>query len=640
RTRIQTETKQLRTGNLSSRDDYTYVAKWHLRRIRSATGDEVNFSYEASNVAPVTYKSYSHVTLAYRDCNAAGGNCGSGSAAANSYYDNRYETTTIVKPEVTLKVSYIYSAAGSVRFYRELHDRRDAPGEKALDKVIVFDREDNPIKSFLFSYGYFGSANSSPDDVRLRLDQVTARARGCQATSTTFLYREHGSVSRMASNRDYWGYYNNNQNQSMLPFVEARYDSGDRTPGGLGDNCMLYKIQSGTGAYTELAYSPQVDGTGARVGGVRLERVTVHNGVNAVQNQVFTLNYNTFYPSSGTFSSNSSAPAVPIPRLHEWQEVRYSATAPGGWGGYGQQLDICNSNDDRIDRFLYRSSDPLGAIPTDYIHYQWVTIQQPNRSRVAYQFTTAADYPDTNSAQSVKVSADPYNENSGCYTSGGMLPPKYGGSCNGDPMAPHRAGNYLSLPQDQRPYGVVNSAAQKRGLVLRQVEVDSEGRLVSQVENQYSFQQVGLSPLRSLVVAKERQVFGYILYTYYYNARVYQHERSWIPLTRQTAVRYDQRRGNSGAIAAQTQVTDYEYRNFFVSKIKTYNPAGGDAQVVEYERVKDSSNPPAALVQAKSYASPLQQQTYRLDATNTKKGTIWTSYEYQPNPGNHVRLLR
>ncbi|OGX91456.1 hypothetical protein BEN49_19655 [Hymenobacter coccineus] len=641
-TRVQTETKQVRTGNLSGKDDYTYTAKWHLTKIQDATGDEISFSYQYYNAAPVVYKNYAHNTIAYTGCNSSEQNCQTASPTANSYLDNQYETTTTIQPTSAYSISYIFSATGYVRFYRDLYDRRDAPGEKALNKVELYNRAGASIKSFLFSYSYFGSSSStSAEDVRLRLDKVTNRSNSCQATSTEFSYREYGpSVSRRATNRDYWGYFNDNTSGQLLPYVEARYAYGDRTPsaGLTAQNGILYKIKHGTGAYTELTYGRQVDGTGARIGGVRLEQLRIHNGVNSAQDQLFSLNYNTFFPATGTFSATSSAPPVKTPQLFEWQKVRFSTIYSGGWGGYGQQLNICDTQDDLIDKFLYRSSDPIEPVALDYIHYQWVTVRHANGSQTAYQFTTAQDYPDAYNSESVKVTSDPYNTDLGCYTAGG-LPTKDGGSCNGDPLAPHRAGDYLGLPQDQRPYGILNSAAHKRGLVLQQVDLDATGRSVSQTTNEYDFSQPDIAPLKSVVVGKERYAFGYIMYNYYYNAKVYKHERSWIPLLRQTVVRFDQRRGNPAAIASQSQVTEYTYKNYFVWTIKTYNPAGGDAQVTAYQRVKDGGAP-VELINARSYASAIQKEEYRLDAAGNKKGSLFSYYEYQPNSSNYVRPVR
>ncbi|TFZ64200.1 PKD domain-containing protein [Hymenobacter sp. UV11] len=643
-TRVQTETKNLRTGNLSNKDDYTYTAKWYLTKLQDATGDQISFSYQGYNATPVSYKSYAHVTHAYYKCNAWDQNCQTATPYPNSYLDTRYETTTTIRPTLGYSISHIFSATGYVRFFRDTHNRLDVPGEKALDKIAVYDKNDRVIKSILLTYGYFGPwRNITPDEVRLRLDRITVKSSGCQATSTDLFYRGMygGTVSRQATNRDYWGYFNDNSSGELLPFVESRYASGDRTPstGLTAQNCILYKIQYGTGAYTELTYGRQIDGVGATIGGVRVEQIRVHNGISTAQNQLFTLNYNTFFPNSGTFASTSSAPPVPIPKLYEWQNVRFSTVYPGQSYYYGADLNICDSQDDLTDKFLYRSSDAIAPIPLDYMHYQWVTIQHPNSSRTAYQFTTTQNYPDTYNTESVKITSDPYNTNSGCYTSAGALPLKYGGSCNGDPMAPHRAGDYLSLPQDQRPYGIMNSATAKRGLVLQQVEVDAAGRLISQTTNEYDFLQSDATPLKSVVVDKERRVFGFIMYSYYYNAKVYKHERNWIPLIRQTALRYDQRRGNSGTISSQTQITEYAYKNYFVSKVKSYNVAGGDAQVVEYQRGKDAGAP-AVLVNAQSYASVFQKEEYRLDAAGNKKGSLYSLYEYQPNANNYVWPLR
>ena len=629
--RVQTETKRTRDGNLSSKDDYTYVAKWHLRSIRSTTGDVVNFYYDSSYGAPIQYKSFTSIRKKYAECDAAGNNCIDRDASTAPRQDRSseavpgveggYETTTTIKPTLVYHISSISAATGSVRFYRGQQERRDAPGEKALDKIVLLDPEDRQLQSFSFTYSYFGpSANSSPEEVRLRLDRITTKNSGCQATGVDLKYREYGpTASRTTVRRDHWGYFNDNLNPAPI--------GRNRTPstGLTAQNCLLYKLQYGTGAYTELGYGNHRDATGATVGGVRLEQVRLHDGMDAAKDQVFTINYNVFVPGSASNSTTSSASYVKPPPYIEWQNVR---SFTGG--------AVCNPSAYKIDKYEYSSSESVAPIPADYIQYQWATVQLPNRSRTAYQFSTGAYYPDKYNPLSVKVSTNlgygaPCSESTDHYPIGSL-------SC-GDPAAPRTLGEYAGLPQDERPYGIADNNIERRGLVLQQIEVNSEGKLSSQIDNQYDLTQTDPSPLRSIVVVRERYAFGHYFFSYYYNAKVYQHERTWIPLTKQTAVRYDQRRGNTGAIATQTQITEYSYRNYYVAQVKTYNPAGGDAQVVAFSRAQDVGAP-AVLLNAKDYSSIVVKRTYRLDATNTQKATIITYYDYQSNPNNYVRPVR
>ncbi|SET97028.1 PKD domain-containing protein [Hymenobacter actinosclerus] len=645
-TRVQTETKQLRTGRFSSKEDYRYTSSWQLTKMEDARGDVVNFGYQYSVGTPVVYKGFSHIALAYQECNYQEQNCKEATTTEASHMNNRYETTTTTQSISKANLSYISTSVCTARFYRERFSRRDAPGEKALDRIVIYDWDEKVMNSFSFNYSHFGPSNTTnSDDVRLRLDRISAKSSGCLSTSTAFLYREYGStVSRRATNRDYWGYFNDNASNELLPFIESRFPSGDRTPsaGLTAQNCILYKIQQGTGAYTELTYGPQIDVTGTRVGGVRLEQVRIYDVNQPIPAQTVSVNYNSFNPVTGNLSTTSSAPAVKVPRFHDWQKVRWSTAYPGGWGGYGRALDICRLEDDLIDKFLYRSSEPIEPVPVDFIHYQWVTIQHANGSRSAYKFSTASDYADYYYVGSVKVTADPYNKDTGCYTETGGLPKERGGLltwCDGDPMSPRLAGNYLNLPEDQRPYGILSSSANKRGHVLQQVEVDSQGRLISETTNTYGFYNYDNSALKSVVVARERYAFGYDMYNYYYNVKVYKQERDWIPITQQVITRYDQRRGNAGAIATQTQYISYEYRNKFLSKVKTSKAGDKSTYVVEYTRVSDG-NAPTELINAKSYATVLKKEAYRLDVNSNKKGSFSTYYEFQPNGGNYVWPLR
>ena len=186
-TRVQTETKLVRNGTVSAKEDYTYTSAWHLRSIDDTKGDRINLNYSAAASSNVVYKSFSHETYAYTNCDAYGQNCTAYTIAAN--LENRYETTTTVSTFAPYKISSISSAAGRIEFSRGLQNRRDAPGENSLDKISIFDPYNRLISTYLFTYGYFGaSSGTTRDDVRLRLDKITQKNAGCWANSTAFQY--------------------------------------------------------------------------------------------------------------------------------------------------------------------------------------------------------------------------------------------------------------------------------------------------------------------------------------------------------------------------------------------------------------------------------------------------------------------
>ena len=301
-TRVETETKITSTGASSSKDDYTYYSQWHLTSMTNPQADQIYFGYQmVSQASAATYKSAAHVTLAYQFCDAWEQYCDPFTATANSRFDNRYETTTTVTQLYPYRISIIYSQAGIMAFTRSQVARRDAPGEKILNKITVRDHEGNLISGHSFTYGYFGSSGAtSPDDVRLRLDKVTHQTGGCRATSVRLQYWESGSVSRTTAERDYWGYFNSNPSGELLPFVESRYASGNRAAGPLSrsKNCLLTQIQQSTGAYTELVYGSQKDNLGTAVGGVRIERIRVHNGIDTALDQIIDLSYTVFDPAN------------------------------------------------------------------------------------------------------------------------------------------------------------------------------------------------------------------------------------------------------------------------------------------------------------------------------------------------------
>jgi hypothetical protein len=620
----------------------TYTASWRLTRITSLGGENVYFTYTTATPTPIVYKTRLNRGWARR-CDTQGNNCvivapratGGGGARTPPYY----ETTTTVTQSYAFYLATVYTDAGRIEFVRQ-HARRDKPGEKALSEVQIADRRGTVVKRFLFTYDYFGVAgDTDPDRLRLKLTQVKELAAGCVATATSFAYQETASMSRLTSKRDYWGYFTTCCQPYILPRPnpsstrDPRYP--DLTPDAVSmQNCLLQRISSSTGSSTELVFEPHLDKRGTQLGGVRLKQVKVKDGFKPTADQVFAIDYTVFDRNNPGVTGGASSELVNPPRYEELQTTR-------------QQNNLCNPSQDYIYTYSFSSSDALEPVAPDYVGYKWASIKFPNGSRSVYQFTNQADFPDNYNGYSVKLSTNAFDDNDPCHNQQAGLPARQSGGCRNFFSADVR-GNYPALPQTERPYGVLNSAALRRGFLLEQLDLDSENRVVATVTNTYDFSQRDVV-LRSAVVAKEQQVFAYSIYSFFYNVKFSDIEREWVPLQQQLTTTYDQRRGNTQSINQRQQLTKYSYANFMVSAVEAGNPNAGPQYLTQLTRVVNY--PPAGLfnpyfplgVGPLYYGNSLAtvvttQQFVKPDPAGTWVRTAQTEKEYLPR--NSTALLK
>ena len=556
-TSINTQTRDMNAGQTWPANDITYTSDWHLSRITSLSGDNVYFTYSVANATPVIYKTYLERGLKYR-CDVYGINCNTTIGPRGSTPISYQTTVTVSHPYVHL-LTTVYAESGHIQFIRGKHPRQDKPGEYALSEVQITDRQDKVVKRFRFDYGYFATAGATAaDDFRLKLTSVTDGGAGCKSTTTRFEYvvTAGANMSRLSASKDPWGYFS-----------------------ALAQNCLLRRISSSTGSATDLEFESHIDKRGVQVGGVRIKKVTVRDGFKAAADQVFEVKYTVFDPNNPSTVGDPSSENVYPPRFEEDQFVR----TPGS--------DICVWWDDITYKNHFTSSDPLESIAPDYVGYKWAHVKFPNGARSVFKFTNQADYPDEYNTYSTKLYSNSYDTNDPCHGEQVNLPPYSGSGGCYDPYSHFGRGTYPYLPEEQRPYGVRNSAAHRRGILLQQIDLDSEDRLVSSVENTYNFTQRDVV-LRSAVVAKEQQVFAYTIFNHYYNIKFADIERIWVPLQQQLITKYDQRRGNAQAIAQTQQLASYSYTNFMVSAMQVSNPAEGRLHLTRFTRVADYAPAP------------------------------------------------
>jgi len=215
-----------------------YVSAWYLNRIYSKISNNyIVFAYSSINGLnkyPLESESYSHY---YSFLNQQ---------TASTW------TTTAVR--VHLQERLLKRITWSKGYIELMHsERNDIAGGEKLDKILIYNYENQLIKSYQFTYSYFiGSGN-------LRLDEVVeVDATGGLKEPHVFDYND-GTPDNHTKAIDHYGFFNGANNSTTIPYtfnywrVKTKYADREMKPN-FPKVGMLTSIVYPTKGKTEFEY--------------------------------------------------------------------------------------------------------------------------------------------------------------------------------------------------------------------------------------------------------------------------------------------------------------------------------------------------------------------------------------------------
>ena len=312
-------------NNLSRRQlELEYHSSWHLTKVTLPTSQQITFEYHTENIL------YSlHNAEMAKVCYT--GQCEDDPNVTNEdKYDftnfSRFSKTSYqITSKKIKKISY-----SDVTILFGANNREDLNGGKKLSNITV-KYKTNQIFKYDFLYTYFISPNMpTTNNYEYKRLKLTTIVKNGEALRTFDYYENVALPHRKSPEQDYWGYYNANNANSLIPKTylvkksdgKAAYHifppkSGyfmtmgavDRTPNpSVTHMGMLKKITYRTKGYKEFFYEPNnfrhndyVElATEKKLGaGVRLQKIRYSNGESFTKDRVYNYNYENTNTTSG-----------------------------------------------------------------------------------------------------------------------------------------------------------------------------------------------------------------------------------------------------------------------------------------------------------------------------------------------------
>jgi YD repeat-containing protein len=248
----------LKSGNtvnaISSASSEAYFSSFVLERIKFPNNEEINFAYGKTTT-------YSHSTHSFTDIyipiEANNPLCADSRKDLHSTTNNMYRDALLT--EITHngeKITFNYaSTIGGTLGRKDLNG--GANSTFALSEVVGT-YNNKVFKKMALEHDYFTTSGGDVayKNFRLKLNKVKNLLDG---TEYSFEYDETGKPFLGSFSQDIWGYYNAQQNLSMIP--NARYFNNNYTSGGnrnvnpqSSQAYILKKINYPTKGYSSFTY--------------------------------------------------------------------------------------------------------------------------------------------------------------------------------------------------------------------------------------------------------------------------------------------------------------------------------------------------------------------------------------------------
>jgi len=219
---------------------YGIPSSWYLDKIVTPNGDEITFTYDASNNASVTQVSHSDKFMKRTD---PGGACPpefSPGQFISRFSRSMQEIRDVYLEKITFKNGYIdfnasYRDDIRVPDYNTNTNSNSWTKPKKLQNIEVFNTDNTLIKKVNLDYSYYNQQYVTPTTVnpqntlRLRLDEVKEQYLNPETNVWSYMppyafnYDDHRLPDKTSYSVDHWGYFNGKDNMGIQHPYNSHY---------------------------------------------------------------------------------------------------------------------------------------------------------------------------------------------------------------------------------------------------------------------------------------------------------------------------------------------------------------------------------------------------------------------------------
>lgn len=241
------KTKHEYSGNFGTSALYDaqmeFNSSWKLTKIKSANNEDFyEFIYSTSNfyLEKEPNKNYS-----YNDYYSIEG---------IPYNVDKYENLTSYYYISDSYLSQInYNSRLLVQFNTATENRKDLPGKKRLETIAINSGSNlMERKTYFFETSYYNNSWTGFEEKfykRLKLDKLKLYGAlfGQNETSNDYIfeYESDELPKRFSYTQDFWGYYNGNNNSTLIPKIDLETNNGLYTLGGANRRPNLQYAKKG-----------------------------------------------------------------------------------------------------------------------------------------------------------------------------------------------------------------------------------------------------------------------------------------------------------------------------------------------------------------------------------------------------------
>ncbi|SIS72221.1 hypothetical protein SAMN05421786_1011241 [Chryseobacterium ureilyticum] len=469
-----------------------YISKWFLSKVVAVNGDTIDYNYE--QMPDLLYSEKSEIKEVFKP--SVGSTKTPPAYFINSgdkgFYERVLDRTTQIRIKGPKRLSLIKTSDNNtIKFEyngltrEDIDQSQTSPSDKrrTLSSIKKFDFNSKLIEKLDFNQSYFSSQCPTYDCKRLKLDNV--RRIGADESTisaiTSFQYFDESLPQRNNFHQDYWGYYNNNNRNTLIPKVYtmgAMYDypGADRTPSEeKAKASMLKKIVYPTKGSVEYEYElndfgtdfefPTNPVTNNKTGGLRIKKISKRESENVAP-----------IVQSFTYKLSNGKSSGELPELLRTSTSQEDNNGAGRM--FERQKIVVNEDTGQTSVYIMIYSTPKYLFTDDLLRYSRVVVDTEGKGSTEYllsSFNTDPDYKTINYK---------WSRESG---KGFRMIPQF-------MLETGYIYNIFNHPTIHTP-----DKSYARGLVLSKIEKDSSGKTLRETINKHNMNPTGYSP---------KQIFG------------------------------------------------------------------------------------------------------------------------------------